>query len=337
MRPSLVALLVVVPALAAAQSAQDKATASSLFEEGKRLLGDGKVDAACPKFEAAQRIAPTLGRKLNLADCYQRAGRTASAWGEFREAAAWAARDADDRESFARGRAADLEKSLSRLKVRLSPGAALAGLEVKRDGAALDKALLDTGVPIDPGAHVVEATAPGHSAWSSKVDVGAGASVTVEIPVLGVPTQYKEPVVARPGPAPVLVPAPTPEPEPEDPGHGRKLLAYGVGAAGLVAVGVGVAFGLSAMSKNSDAKNGHCNDKYQCDQMGVDLVHDAQSAAQNATITIGIGAAAVAAGVVLYLTAPGAEPSEPPTSKTSWRLTPAAGPRAISVGVQGAF
>jgi serine/threonine-protein kinase len=332
-------MLVVVSAFSAwsvaarAQNAQDKASASVLFEEGKRLLGEGKIDEACTKFEAAQRMAPTLGRKLNLADCYRRAGRTASAWAEFREAGNQAGREGDDRETFARDRAAEIEKNLSRLTIRLSPGAGVAGLEVKRDGTAVGKGLFDTGVPVDPGAHVVEAIAPGRTAWSSKVEVSSGANVTVEVPVLGEPTHYKDPVVTTRTPARAPEPPPAP-PAPPRPGRSRRIFAIAVGAVGIVSLGVGGVFGLSASSKKSDALDGHCNDMFQCrDQAGVDLVKDAQSAATISTVAIGIGAAAVAAGVVLYVTAPSGETEK----ATAVRVTPVVGPSVFAVGVSGGF
>src|SRR5262249_2515834 len=138
--------------------------------------------------------APTLGRKLNLADCYRRAGKTASAWVEFKEAAAQAKRDGDDREGFARDRAAELEKSLSRLTIKLSPNAGVTGPGGKRDGEGGDSGLCGSGAPVDPGSQVVEASAPDHTPWSSKVVVGESATVTVEVPVLGQPTHYTEPV-----------------------------------------------------------------------------------------------------------------------------------------------
>src|SRR5262249_27295421 len=154
------------------QSAQDKASANVLFDEGKRLIHEGRPAEACPKFEAALRLAQTLGTKLNLADCYRRVGRTASAWVGFRGAASMAMLARDEREGFARERVAELERSLARLTIRLSPGADVAGLAIRRDGSPVDAALLGAGVPVDPGAHVVEAAAPGRTNWSSKVTVG---------------------------------------------------------------------------------------------------------------------------------------------------------------------
>src|SRR5258706_9020963 len=91
-------------------SPADKATAQALFDQGKTLLSKGDVAGACPKFEESQRLDPGIGTQFNLATCYERAGRTASAWTLFLEVAS-AARAAHqpDREKLARSRAADLE------------------------------------------------------------------------------------------------------------------------------------------------------------------------------------------------------------------------------------
>src|SRR5437868_1261848 len=71
-----------------AQSAGDKATSEALFSDGRKLMADKKYGEACPKFEASLKLDPGLGAMLNLADCYEKNGQTASAWAEFREASA---------------------------------------------------------------------------------------------------------------------------------------------------------------------------------------------------------------------------------------------------------
>jgi Tfp pilus assembly protein PilF len=86
-----------------AQSAGDKATAEALFGDGRRLMAQGNYRDACPKFEASVKLDPGVGAILNLADCYEKNGQTASAWAEFREASAAArAAGSKDREDLAR-------------------------------------------------------------------------------------------------------------------------------------------------------------------------------------------------------------------------------------------
>jgi hypothetical protein len=209
----------------------------------------------------------------------------------------------------------------------------VAGLEVKHDGQALNPALLGSAFPVDPGSHLVEASAPGRSSWASKVAIERGAKVTVEVPVLGEATRYPEPTPAAStvgGPPAPGVPAPVDQPAP--PGRTQRWLGIGVGAAGVAAIGVGLAFGASARSKNNEAHDQHCNDMDQCDQTGVDLVDDAKSAAMLSTILTGAGIAAVAGGVALYLLAPSGE-----TARAALRVAPAVDGRSVGIAVSGGF
>src|SRR5262249_6120128 len=100
------AALVLLPMGASAQpSAAERAQAEALFNDGKKLLKEGKTAEACRKFEGSYHIDPTPGTVLNLATCHEKEGRIASAWGEFKEALA-AAKKANrkDREKLARDR-----------------------------------------------------------------------------------------------------------------------------------------------------------------------------------------------------------------------------------------
>jgi len=167
------------PASALGQTTGDKATAEALFGDGRKLMAQGNFDDACPKFEASLRLDPGVGAMLNLGDCYEKNGQTASAWAEFREAIS-AARSAGskDREDLARKRAAALEPKLSRLTIT----AGAQSVQVIRDGTAVDPAALGTPMPVDPGRHVIEATAPGKQKWSKTIEVATNAAAPSPTP-----------------------------------------------------------------------------------------------------------------------------------------------------------
>src|SRR5688572_5284659 len=103
---------------APAQDASGKAAAEALFENGVQLMKAGRFADACPKLETSQRVDPGVGTLLYLAECYERLGRTASAWATFREAESLArASNQADRARTAQARAQKLEPELSYLTV----------------------------------------------------------------------------------------------------------------------------------------------------------------------------------------------------------------------------
>jgi len=127
---ALAAVVALAPSAVWGQSAGDKAAAQVLFERGKQLASEGDHASACPKFEESQRLDPGVGPMFNLADCYERTGRTASAWSLFLEVAAMM-RAEPDRERIPRQRAANLEPKLSRLSIRVPTDAQVEGVQIR--------------------------------------------------------------------------------------------------------------------------------------------------------------------------------------------------------------
>src|SRR3954468_2190760 len=81
-------LSMLAPSSALAQDASSQAAAQALFEQARKLMADGKFPEACPKLAESQRLDPGAGTLLNLGHCYEKSGRTASAWVTFKDAAA---------------------------------------------------------------------------------------------------------------------------------------------------------------------------------------------------------------------------------------------------------
>jgi hypothetical protein len=304
-RSKLAALLVLAaaltPAVARAQSAEDKAAAQSAFDEGKRLMTAHAFAEACPKFAESLRRDPGIGTMLGLADCYEQNGQTASAWAEFHEAAAAAARKGDKREVLARANANRLEPGLSKILVRVPPEADMQGLVVKRDGVDLGRALWDEAVPVDPGVHSIAASAPAFKDWQMTIDAPHAPGVqTVTVPRL-------EPAPAPPPPAPAAalsVPE-TPAPLAEERGHTQRVVAIAAAGVGVIGIAVGSVLGLVAKSKLDQSNTtGNCNGADQCTGPGLDLRSSAKSAALGSTISFVVGGVAIAGGAVLWFTAP---------------------------------
>jgi hypothetical protein len=304
------------PRLAAADpTAQDSAAAQSLYDEARKLTAAGKWADACPKLEESQRLDPTPVTEFYLADCYEHTGRTASAWSTYLELAAMAHRTggpkAAERERLAKDRASALEPKLTKLQIDVPAAVRVPGLIVKRDGETVGEGQWGAPVPVDPGKHTVEASAPNKKPWSSAQDVqGAGKTNAVQV----------APLEDVPAPAPVATAAPAPlgggslpetprldEPAPSSP---LKTIGLVVAGAGVVGLGIGAVFGVQALSKNSDANNSHCglgggfSQPNSCDANGVSLRSDAVNAGNMSTVFIVAGGALLATGATLWILAP---------------------------------
>ena len=298
---------IALQASAAGKSGGNRAAAEALFNQGRDLMTAGKFADACPKFEASQQLDPGLGTMLNLAECYEKTGRTASAWAEYREAIPLArAAGSKARLDLATERAQALQERLSTLTIRAMSGDDEGvHLEVRRDGVALQEAELGSPIPVDPGEHVVEAVAPGKQAWSSKVQVtGDAAKVSVEIPKLQAAGDQAQPATTTATPAVATTPENTPPTSDKPSGSAQRTTGLVFGGVGVVGIGLGSFFGLQASSKWSDAKK-KCSDyPYGCSADATDLRSSAHSAGTVSTVAFVAGGALLATGVVLYLTAP---------------------------------
>jgi hypothetical protein len=170
---ALSALFVVALTSPAAAQSSSSTAAQALFDQARILLEAGQVAEACPKFEESQRLDPGSGTLLNLATCYEKSGRLASAWTTYLEAAsASKASGNSEREGVAREQAAALAPRLSFLIVKVGEAArGVRGLQITRDGESVGPAQWDLPVPADSGDHTVVATATGYKSWKASATV----------------------------------------------------------------------------------------------------------------------------------------------------------------------
>lgn len=298
----------------------------TLYNQGKELLDAGKTAEACQAFESAKRLDFTaINLILRLGDCYERLGRTASAYSQYQQAASVAAAAKDARQSTAEERVAAVEPRLARLAVVLAPGyissvgsAGPASVVVRRDGEIVAGDKLDgKPAPVDPGSYTFEAAAPGKKTWTATREITPGASVIVDIPAL-------EAIVIAAPRAPLAIP--------EGTSSARRTIGIALGGVGLLGLGVGAAFGVKALTNLADSKaDGHCDAQSFCDDEGFQLRHDARDAATISTVTLALGATAAVAGAILWLTAP-AGPKAPARARASSSRSPLTQVMAGAVG-----
>jgi hypothetical protein len=296
-----------------AEAQTDSATARALFAEGRTLMDKSQYDEACPKFEESLRLDPGMGTQFNLAHCWEKLGRTASAWALFLDVAA-AARNASQpqREAAARDRAKALEPKLSRLRIDVPKPSG--DMKVDRDGQDVGRAAWGMAVPVDPGEHVVEVAAPGKKPWTEKVEVpSAPRTVSVSIPELeDAPLPPPPPSITSAGNNPPPVEADV-APRSGGGANGQKVAAYVIGGVGVAALATGVVFGLKSRSTNASAEDlrpdrapdgtWNCPGGQEELDRHADLVDDAESQQLIGFIGAGVGVAALTTAVILLVTA----------------------------------
>lgn len=296
-----VALLPAMDAFADA-SAEDKAAADKLFNDGLKLAKANNFAEACPKFEASQSLDPAIGTLLNLGICYERIGRYASAWSSYNSCAGMASLKKDPREEQARQAAQDLEPKLSMFTIEVEKGADDPALTVRRDGKTVARDLWGVAVPVDPGDHVIEASIPGHEPWKTTVKVDKPGPASVQIPKL---------VLSKPK----GVASPPPAAGPYVPFWGvQRIVAVNAVGLGFVGMGLGAGFGVDALGKTSAAKD-HCfgGTPLRCDAEGQSLYSGARTSALTSDIGLIAGGVLLAGGAALWLTSPpgsGAPPKD---------------------------
>jgi hypothetical protein len=300
---------------AIAQDSGATAAADTLFREGRQLFDDKRYDEACPKLAESFRIDPATGALLALAACHEAQGKTASAWTEYNEVVARARREGRaDRADAAQQRSDALESKLSKLTVILGPGtSAISGLVVRRDGIVLGAGALGAALPVDPGDHTVDASAPNRQPWVIHVTITVdGGTAMASVPPLGeTPTWATTERDTTPSALPL------------------RPIGIATGAAGIVALGVSTYFAVRAASKNSDSKTDCLGDV--CGTTGRQQRLDALSAANVSTVMFVVGAVLAAGGVTLFVL------GKPTESKPTIAAVPTVDKQGAGFALSGSF
>jgi len=319
----LAAALVSAPAAVAQTASPSRAAAAEeLFTEGRRLLVEGRYVQACEKLAQSQRLDPSAGTLINLADCHEKTRRWATAWLSFRAAARAAAdRGRADWVRLAEKRASALEDRVAR--VRIDVGAELRALApvVELDGTRLDAEVVGTAMPVDPGKHVVVVSAPGHQPRSFDVEVPDTAALRVvsATELTRAPASDGAGAERTPRGPSLLVPI--------------GVTAGAVGVAGLVASAVTALVASSALGAAKDGCPTYPVESAACAPETRGHNDDAQTFSTVATVAGIGGAVLLAAGVTLVLVAP---PRATPTSARDVDASRAAGAPALGVRATGA-
>lgn len=300
--------------LARAEQGAESSPAVQLFDEARKLMEDGEYAPACPKLEQSQKLDPQLGTQLHLGHCYEKLGQLAAAYRTFQAAAELAALrnkqgHNEPREKVARERASNLESQLSLLELR--PAEASPDLTIELDGTPIERAQWNRPFAIEPGDHVLRASAPGRTAWEKPFKIGMPAKRGIAIPALERTAPSEAQAVA---PAAAWS-APSSSVR-KSSGSFQRSAGFVALGTGAVSLGLGTLFGLLQTSKVSELA-GDCDlDRRLCTiepgdiaaRQRIESLHDeASTFATSANIAWAVGAVAIASGLVLILTTPHAD------------------------------
>jgi hypothetical protein len=321
---TLFATLVIMVSAAVARPAYGQAgqlgRGSDDLSAGRQLFAEALDDeehhryaAALEKYQRVLKVRDTASIRYRMGITYEGLGTIMSAIDAYNAAIRTASKSAGDVEiaRAAQARIDALEPKVAHLALR--PNASTPSeIRVDNEPVAADAA---GDMRVDPGSHTVDATAPGKQPFHAQVTLSEGGRA--EIPI-------------------VFESAATPPPPPaqeQQPKEASPLRTAGIitAAAGVALVVGGVVVLVLRSNAISDLKescpNGDCP---RARQRELQDTHDraAFQGPLGATL-VGVGAAAIATGVVLYMMGP-----EP---KTAARLVPFTPNQGFGLGVVKAF
>lgn len=282
------------PSIARAQAAPTE-RAETLYTDAKRLASEGRFAEACPMFEESQRLEPAIGTQFNLADCYEKTGRPATALSLFREVSRIGQMTGNqERKKTADGRISTLERAVPRIRIAKLAQPIPKDVDARIDGKIVARDDLVKGLAVDPGQHTIELSAAGHRPWTSTVTASTTAAASGDGATLDVDAPPLEPIAATV----ILTPS---EERPPSKWRPVSFVMMGLGAVGLV---TGTIFGVSAISKKNDAGCDGTNCSGSAVPDAEEKLGEAQSAGTASTVFFVAGGLLAAGGVVLYFMAP---------------------------------
>jgi hypothetical protein len=285
--------LLVHASAARAQSAE----AEALFRDGRKLIKAGKLEAGCAKLAASETLESSVGTLLNLGDCHEKLGRTASAWAAFRKAEAQAKRAGGDEKRLAeaRRRAAKLEPQLAKLMIEVPHP--VDGMIIRRGSEPVDAAVWGSPIPVDPGTYKLSVEAPGRQPWSYSVTIAAKTRRDVVVPELVAAVDLR--VDELPPASRAAIDA-VPIRRDARTWTGTRKLAVGLAVAGVgAAAGGGIYFGVRARDLQ-DRADERCPTRQCNDPEGLRLNDEAKDSATRSNVFLIAGGAVVAVATVMW-------------------------------------
>jgi hypothetical protein len=224
------------------ESSADVSVARDLFRQASRQAEEGKWKEAVELYRRslALKRAPITLYSLGIA--LKNTGKYVDAIESLRAFLAEPLVDATrPYEAPAREAISEMEPKIAFVVVRVTP---VDGLALRVDGAPMPGASVGARRPIDPGAHEIVATAPGHREARGSFEVGEGGEKTVDLTLVPLPPGETS------SPEDPSLPPGTPGMPADDGAPVAAWVLFGVGGAVLTA---GVIVGVLGVVEASDA------------------------------------------------------------------------------------
>ncbi|MCC6216541.1 MAG: PEGA domain-containing protein [Polyangiaceae bacterium] len=288
----LAAALVLGAGRVGADEAADARRARSQFQRALELSKAGDCAQAIQLFREVGQFRMTPQVRFQIASCEERLGHLVAALGGYELALTEAGSVAgDDFVGEVERRAHELKERVPRLVFVRGAGAEAA--TVKLNGTSLGETSLAAPIPVDPGPHSVEASAPGRRPFS--VTVRAAERETVEVKIV-----LERALEAPAGDARAPRGAAPAAARDEAVGGGPPPLAWvaaGVGAVALV--GAGATWALRQDRKAElDAACGP--DRQQCPPSARGTYDDAKLYDTLSPVLLGVGVVGIGAAAALW-------------------------------------
>lgn len=272
---------------------EELAAARQLFKEGLALEKRKQWRQALAKFEKVAKVKLTPQVRFHTALCQEHLGRFVEAINGF-ELAEQEARAVGPKarqvEVNAPKRAAALRDRIG--FVRITVTGTIRTSKILLDGKPVSEGLVDTDIPLDPGAHTISVDSNHETVFERDITIKAQQLETIELPIDD-PEPPPEPPPGPPDSGPDQV-APTPVDQPS------RTPAYVVGGLGI-AVGVtGGIFWILAQTTIEEVRPTCTKEDTRCDLDKQGLAEAGETYATVGNILVPIGGAALAAAIVLY-------------------------------------
>lgn len=281
--------------------------AAKLFEQGRTLATKGDYQRAFDAFTKSYELDRAVGTELNLADCLEHLDQPAKAIELYEDAEKQlTASGKGPQAKFAHDRVTALATKLGSVTISLVP--VVPGTTV-----------VVAGQSIAPAAEIKRRLAPG--------------SVTVSIAIPSQPPFVKTIAVTAGGDELITLSPEVPKQVVEEHrDRTRVVIGIGVGAAGVVVLGLSMVEILAARRDYNRVKDDAslCVDG-RCTDRGLSEISDAQHRADVSTGIFVGGLALVAAGGVLWYTAPKR------TTEHATTIAPMASATTAGLRVSGSF